>query len=180
MNKLSIRALEKTDIDLLEQISIDTFVATYSRFNTPENMQSHIEQHFSKTQLLFELEMVGNFFFGLFEESELGAYVKLRTSENPRELEGKKHIELERIYVSEKYQGMGFGYRIMQYCIDFASAKGYEVLWLGVWNQNEKAQQFYKKCGFDIFGEHVFMLGADRQTDWLMKKELVSGRQCQR
>jgi len=33
--------------------------------------------------------------------------------------------------------------------------------------------QFYRKWGFEKFSSHVFMLGGDAQTDWLMKKELL-------
>lgn len=159
-------------MDVLQKISIDTFVDTYSKYNTEENMQKHVLEHFNKKQLLNEINETGNYFFGSFDDEILAGYTKLRTSENPEELEGKKHIELERIYASEKYQGMGLGYKMIQYCLEFASENNYDLLWLGVWKENEKAFQFYKKCGFEVFGEHIFMLGSDEQVDWLMKKEL--------
>jgi ribosomal protein S18 acetylase RimI-like enzyme len=41
-----------------------------------------------------------------------------------------------------------------------------------VWEHNQKAIQFYRKWGFEKFGEHFFMVGNDKQNDWLMKKEL--------
>ena len=125
-----------------------------------------------KEQLLNELNETSNYFFGVFDNNNPAGYTKLRTSENPEELAGKKHIELERIYALKKYQGMGLGYKMIGHCIEFASENNYEVLWLGVWKQNEKAFQFYKRCGFEIFGEHIFTLGSDEQIDWLMQKEL--------
>ena len=47
-----------------------------------------------------------------------------------------------------------------------------EYVWLGVWEHNHKAIKFYQDKGFVRFGEHVFVLGEDRQTDFLMKKTL--------
>jgi ribosomal protein S18 acetylase RimI-like enzyme len=46
------------------------------------------------------------------------------------------------------------------------------MIWLGVWEHNEHAISFYKKFGFEQFGDHIFMLGNDAQTDLLLKKNL--------
>jgi ribosomal protein S18 acetylase RimI-like enzyme len=45
-------------------------------------------------------------------------------------------------------------------------------VWLGVWEKNEKAIQFYKKWGFVQFDKHLFQLGDDAQTDIMMKLQL--------
>jgi ribosomal protein S18 acetylase RimI-like enzyme len=172
MDSILIRPLTEADIDMLQQISISTFVDTYARYNTEANMQLHLQQHFNRQQLLAELADKTNYFFAVFDNSIPVGYCKLRTSEEPEALNGIKHIELERIYAVKEFQGKGLGYKMIQYCLDFASVKGFELLWLGVWDQNEKAQQFYKKCGFEIFGEHSFTLGEEVQVDWLMKKVL--------
>jgi ribosomal protein S18 acetylase RimI-like enzyme len=60
----------------------------------------------------------------------------------------------------------------MQRCIEIARQKNAQVIWLGVWENNQKAISFYTKWRFEKFSEHVFMLGNDAQTDWLMKKIL--------
>jgi ribosomal protein S18 acetylase RimI-like enzyme len=51
--------------------------------------------------------------------------------------------------------------------------KGRQVIWLGVWEGNVKAIDFYTQWGFKKFSEHIFMLGDEPQTDWLMKKSLL-------
>ena len=173
MNQVTIKPLTVADIDMLRQMSIDTFVDTYASFNTPENMALHIVAKFDKEVLLNEMNYKHNYFFAAMLNSVPAGYIKLRTAEEPEALRNRKHIELERIYVVKEFQGTGLGYKLIQYCIDFASVKGYEVLWLGVWKQNERAFNFYTKCGFEIFGEHSFILGSDEQVDWLMKKELL-------
>ncbi|RIN04412.1 GNAT family N-acetyltransferase, partial [Staphylococcus shinii] len=47
-----------------------------------------------------------------------------------------------------------------------------ENIWLGVWEKNENAIQFYKKLGFYKIDEHVFFMGDEKQIDFIMLKEL--------
>jgi hemerythrin-like domain-containing protein len=49
-------------------------------------------------------------------------------------------------------------------------------VWLGVWDKNEKAIAFYQKNGFEIVGEHPFVMGNDRQNDFIMKRELPNNQ----
>ena len=42
-------------------------------------------------------------------------------------------------------------------------------VWLGVWEENVRALNFYKKNGFIEFDKHIFKLGEDEQTDIMMK-----------
>jgi ribosomal protein S18 acetylase RimI-like enzyme len=58
---------------------------------------------------------------------------------------------------------------LLQSCIDEARRTGHRTMWLGVWERNRRAQAFYRKWGFHTVGEHIFQLGSDAQTDWLME-----------
>lgn len=48
-----------------------------------------------------------------------------------------------------------------------------DYVWLGVWEKNIRAINFYKKNGFVAFGKHIFKLGDDEQTDIMMKLNLM-------
>jgi ribosomal protein S18 acetylase RimI-like enzyme len=60
----------------------------------------------------------------------------------------------------------------MEECFEIAKEKGCDVMWLGVWEFNPRAQRFYEKHGFRVVGSHVFQLGADPQTDLLMQRKI--------
>ena len=60
----------------------------------------------------------------------------------------------------------------MDACFARAQETGRDVIWLGVWEYNPRAQRFYEKNGFQFVGRHTFLLGSDPQTDLLMQKEL--------
>jgi ribosomal protein S18 acetylase RimI-like enzyme len=48
-----------------------------------------------------------------------------------------------------------------------------QYVWLGVWEENKRALQFYRKNGFVEFDKHIFKLGEEEQTDFMMKLELT-------
>lgn len=165
-----IRPATTADVQLLQQLSITTFTDTYAIYNTAENMQLFIDTHYNTGQLLKELADTNMQYYLAFVGDEPAGYIKLRTTENPPELAGKKHIEVERIYVLPALKGGGIGRQMIEHTLNTAKEQGYDTIWLGVWEQNTKAQAFYTKMGFTVFGEHLFVLGTDEQRDWLMMK----------
>lgn len=86
-------------------------------------------------------------------------------------------LEIERIYVSQDFQGAGLGRLLMTYALDFAAEKRFAYVWLGVWEKNARAIRFYERNGFRKFATHVFVMGDDAQTDWLMRKDLAAMRE---
>lgn len=55
---------------------------------------------------------------------------------------------------------------------DVARSLGARTVWLGVWEHNSRAIAFYRRNGFEEFGEHLFMPGSDEQRDVLMRKKV--------
>lgn len=53
-----------------------------------------------------------------------------------------------------------------------ARARGHDVLWLGVWDRNERAIAFYARWGFVEVGEMSFLLGSDVQRDHVLALRL--------
>lgn len=170
-----ISVLEATvkDAEVISKLSTETFVETYSWYNTPENMKEYTQKYFSVEQTKKDFSEPNTCFFTAYAEHELIGYAKLRVFEHSEELKGKRHIEIERIYVQKKHQDKKVGFAIIKKCIEFAKAKNYEIIWLGVWEQNHKALAFYTKVGFEKFGLHTFQLGNDAQKDYLMKFDLT-------
>jgi ribosomal protein S18 acetylase RimI-like enzyme len=78
-------------------------------------------------------------------------------------------MELERIYSVKEQIGKGVGAELIKASIKEARDKGFDCLWLGVWDKNERAIKFYEKWGFKKVGSHVFMLGKDVQNDLIME-----------
>lgn len=82
------------------------------------------------------------------------------------------YCELQRLYVSEDQHGRGIGSSLMNEIDDMARKQGFTGMWIGVWEENLKAQRVYKRQGFEKCGTHDFVCGEEVQTDWIMWKDL--------
>lgn len=175
MPEIIIRLATEEDAELIADLSRDTFYKTFAGVNTKENMQKFMTEQFSKEALMKEVGFEGNIFLLAFDGEAAAGYVRLRESQNPEELWEADAIEIARIYAVTNSIGKGVGKALMQKCIETAVEKKKDIIWLGVWEHNQRAIDFYINWGFEKFGTHVFMLGDDQQTDWLMKKKLTTG-----
>jgi diamine N-acetyltransferase len=165
-------ALE-ADAALLAQLSRETFYDTFAADNTAEDMELFMSTSFAVQRLMAEAGDPQHIFFIARENGEPLGYLKLSLSPNPPQLGDAAAIEIARIYAVQKAIGKGVGAALMRQALEMAAAFGKSVIWLGVWERNLKAISFYKKWGFEKFGEHPFILGADAQTDWLMKRSVA-------
>jgi ribosomal protein S18 acetylase RimI-like enzyme len=105
-------------------------------------------------------------------DADLLGYVHLVSGTTPAAVQGPSPLELKRLYVARGFHGQGVAQALMDAALEAARAKGAETLWLGVWERNSRALGFYYKYGFTRVGEHTFVLGDDRQTDWVLARSL--------
>jgi len=87
-------------------------------------------------------------------------------------LKNSNAVELHRIYILERAKGKAIGGKLLNRCFGTARAKGYETLWLGVWERNAAALKFYEKIGFTKVGELQFPYGETVGTNFVLKIEL--------
>ena len=172
MNDISIKEATTAEAGLIADLSRQTFYDSFAADNTPENMDKFMNEQFTRENLMKEVGAAGNIFLLAYIEDEVVGYTRLRETANPLLIHNGPAIEIARIYAVQKSIGKGVGSALMQQSINIARQKDARVIWLGVWEKNEKAIAFYTKWGFEKFSDHVFMLGNDAQTDWLMKKVL--------
>jgi ribosomal protein S18 acetylase RimI-like enzyme len=168
----AIRAATKEDAVLIADISRQTFYETFAADNTKADMDKFLNEQFTSTRLISEVSLQENYFFLAYDNNEVAGYLKLRENKQSKLLTEKPSIEIARIYSIKKMIGKGIGKLLMQKSIDIAKQKQKQIIWLGVWEKNQRAIDFYHKWGFEKFGEQDFLLGTDLQTDLLMKKEL--------
>lgn len=170
---IHIRPVTIDDCLELMEISRQTFFDTFATYNTEENMSSYLAENYNFEKMEEEINNPSNTFFFAVENEKAVGFVKLRTSKTPVELKDKNALEIERIYVSTSHQGKKIGALLLSFCLDLAQSKNYDWIWLAVWEHNQKAQLFYDKWGFEKFGSHLFILGSDEQTDFLMKRKVL-------
>ena len=172
MDNIKITRATLNDLAQLQKIGKQTFYETFSSGNSEENMMKYLDEGFSKVKLTTELsDENAEFYFATLNEEVIG-YLKLNFGESQTELKDEKSIEIERIYVLKEFHGKKVGQLLYDKAIEVARQTDANYVWLGVWEENPRAINFYKKNGFVEFDKHIFKLGNDEQIDIMMKLKL--------
>jgi ribosomal protein S18 acetylase RimI-like enzyme len=169
MQNITLLKAAAKNLKQLQQLSTQTFIDTYAQFNTEEDMRNYIATEFSDDKLLADINSPYAAFYFAMESNEPVGYIKVNYAPSQTDVNDGKSLELERIYVLKEHQGKKIGQFLLDAALDITAKSKLDYLWLGVWDKNTNAQQFYAKNGFSAFGTHDFMLGSDRQTDILLK-----------
>ncbi|PHR46075.1 MAG: GNAT family N-acetyltransferase [Fluviicola sp.] len=172
MGTVAIHRANREDLKDLQIVSRTTFKESFGEQNTPEDMEKYLKEKFSEQQLFLELDNPDSLFYLAKLNEEVVGYLKLNTGQAQTELKNENGLEIERIYVINKFIGKGIGKQLFNLTIDIAQQEKIQYIWLGVWEKNERALNFYHKNGFVEFDKHIFVLGDDHQTDILMKLKL--------
>jgi ribosomal protein S18 acetylase RimI-like enzyme len=170
--EINIRRIGIDDVSVLSVIARRTFYDTFTGTCTEEDMQGFLDQYYNEAQLGKELLDAETYCFFAEIDKLPVAYLQFKEDySNFPEIKKWKALELKRIYVLGEFQGKGIAQKLMNFFLDFAAEKKYEVVWLGVWEHNERAQKFYEKYEFLNSGyTHDFPIGNTPQTDiWLWK-----------
>jgi ribosomal protein S18 acetylase RimI-like enzyme len=165
-----------TDLDVLRQVSLETFKEAFEAQNDPEDFVSYLREAFSVERLRREVTTPGSLFFFLRYQEQLAGYAKINKGEAQTELQDPEALEIERIYIRKPFQGMGLGGWMLGKLVSLAMEEGKRYVWLGVWEENKEAVRFYERHGFVTFGKHPYYIGSDRQMDWMMRLDLTTGK----
>lgn len=168
---IQIFTADNSHAGLLSELGKETFYEWFTEGNNPDDVREYAEQAFSLDQINNELEEPGTVFMLAQEDDQVAGYMKLRLSDEVS-FPGKRCLELHRLYITRDFIRKKVGSIFMKHAIGYATTNGFDILWLGVWEKNERALAFYKKWGFEQFSAHTFMLGTDAQTDLMMKLEV--------
>lgn len=169
MEAVEIKKITVAEIEKLQKIGSQTFLETFAEVNSQENMKQYLEEKFSINKLTSELSNPNSEFYFAIRNNEPLGYLKVNFAEAQTELKDKNGLEIERIYVLKEFHGSKIGQLLYNQALQIAKKHNLNYLWLGVWEENHRALNFYTKNGFVEFDKHIFKLGNDEQTDLLMK-----------
>lgn len=80
-------------------------------------------------------------------------------------------VELSKMYVLAEFHG-GPAAELMRRAIDWATSQDAPAIRLGVNLNNQRAQRFYRKWGFEVTGTRSFQIGESLQSDFIMERPL--------
>ena len=175
MDELSIRQATADDAKLLTDLAYTTFWDAFAHHpkNAPDDLNHYMRQAFNLEQITAELADKKSIFLIAEMDGEAAGYAKIILDNIEPGITAARPIELNRLYSHQRFLGQGVGQSLMDACFARAKQEDRDVMWLGVWEYNPRAQRFYERNGFAVVGSHTFVLGSDPQTDLLMQKEIA-------
>jgi ribosomal protein S18 acetylase RimI-like enzyme len=171
MQATIIRVRSEQAADLSE-LSSQTFYDTFTGTCTEEDMTLFLQEYFNPERTQRELSNPeGYYYFAMIDNKPVGYICFMENYDSFPLMKQWKALELNRLYVLKEYHGKGIAQQLMDFMLNYATEKAYEVVWLGVWEHNIRAQKFYRKYGFEDSGHsHAFPIGNTPQTDnWYWK-----------
>jgi len=170
---VDIRRANPADAEALSDFAKRSFIDAYGSSNTPAHVEAYVASAFDLDSIRSELDTDDVVYLLGRQADRLVAYVKLLTNQPIDELPMAAPMQLERIYVDSGSQGGGRGAIMLGAALDVARETGSGALWLSAWEENVRAQAFYRRHGFEVVGQTHFMLGPERQEDVIMARRLT-------
>jgi ribosomal protein S18 acetylase RimI-like enzyme len=94
---------------------------------------------------------------GISDDADVAKAVPLRPA-----------VEISKMYTLPDVHGAGVSAALMAESLHRSEQLGAACVWLGVNQENQRAQRFYAKFGFLIGGTKTFRLGESVESDYVM------------
>jgi ribosomal protein S18 acetylase RimI-like enzyme len=170
---ITTRRAAPGDAALLAELGATTFTETFAAANDPADFAAYMAEAFGESIQRAELEDSDVTVILAERAGEAVGYVLLREGPAPSLVRGFDVLEIVRLYARQSAIGTGVGSVLMQRCIHEAATRGKEALWLGVWEKNVRAIEFYRRHEFFEAGTQPFLLGTDLQSDLVMVRRIA-------
>lgn len=163
-----------THLDELLTLAKQTFIDAFEKVSDPDNFKLYVAQTFTPSVLAEELAHPESIFFIIRNaENENVGYIKMRWDRGKEFFPHDESVELQRIYVLEKYWHKGYGKALMEYAEHYASKRDHiKWIYLVVWFKNESAIKFYENRYWKQCGTKDFQFGNEIHHDVVMRKNI--------
>jgi len=173
--QIVIRPASEVDVPAIAHLGSTTFASTFGYSMPNTDLQAYLSETYNHDAVQSDLS---NPLVTIFiasdssQPSSVMGFVQMNEGKVEDCVKGAKPMKLQRLYVDETYHGSGVGGALFRFVENWAKEKGFETLWLGVWEENLKAQKVYERFGFSKVGAQDFIMGTCVQTDWILIKNL--------
>jgi GNAT superfamily N-acetyltransferase len=138
-----VRPARPDEADALAQLAAVTLRAAFARDIPAIHLEPYLASSFTPANAAAELSDPHVRLLVAEDAGEVGGYAKLQLG--PAPVPAARPIELVRMYLLPAWYGRGAGNELMTRSLGEAHALACDVLWLKVWDRNERARRFYAR-----------------------------------
>jgi len=178
VSTLHVSRATDTDVTDLADVAARTFPLACPPSATTENIAAFIAENLSAQKFAGYLADADRaVFLARAGDDPVGYAMTIRgLPDDPdvrRAVTVLPTVELSKIYVLPSSHGGAASAALMAAALDHARVTGAASMWLGVNQENQRAQRFYTKQGFTVTGTKSFRLGAGVEHDYVLTRTLA-------
>ena len=175
MKEATIRRATSDDAPALAELGATTFIEAFGQLYSPEDLQAFLEESHS---LAAYAKVLANPDYALWVAEKDGraiGYAQAGPCGLPHDDVRPGDGELKRLYLLRGEQNGGVGRALFEQALAWLERDGPRTLWISVWSENYGAQRFYGRHGFEFAGEYAFIVGEQRDREFMYRRDPRNG-----
>lgn len=174
---LSVRRTGPADAETVAGVAAATFALACPPSITPERIAAFIAEQLSPARFAEYVAAADRLVLLAEDDGRAVGYAML-IAEPPQDedvraaIRHRPTVELSKIYVLPEAHGGAVSSLLLAEGLHWAEERGAAGVWLGVNQQNLRAQRFYGKSGFTVVGAKRFRVGDRYEDDFVMERAL--------
>ena len=174
---VQVAVVDAADVEELADVAARTFPLACPPSVRPDDIVAFIDENLSQHRFTEYLADPNRVLLTAREDGRMVGYVMLvrgviDDDDVQRAVTLRPAVELSKMYVLPDSHGTGVSAALMAAALERAVELDAKCVWLGVNQENQRAQRFYAKHGFSISGTKTFRLGAGIENDYVMVRPL--------
>jgi diamine N-acetyltransferase len=165
-----LRRARAADAAALSELGTATFVETFGRLYSPDDLAAFLAAHHSVAACAATLADPRYAAWLLEDGSGLLGYALAGPCGLPHPEVRAGDGELKRLYLRSSAQNGGGGAALFDAALAWLERDGPRPLWISVWSENHGAQRFYARRGFVKAGEYEFVVGRQRDHEFIFRR----------
>jgi ribosomal protein S18 acetylase RimI-like enzyme len=167
----------EADLPELADVAARTFPLACPPSTTPENVAAFIAENLTEDRFRQYVADHDRVVLTARDGDRMSGYVMMIRGvvDDPdvqRAVPLRPAVELSKMYVLPDGHGAGVSAALMEGALAAALDTDAACVWLGVNQENQRAQRFYAKHGFSVAGTKTFRLGDGVENDYVMVHQL--------
>jgi ribosomal protein S18 acetylase RimI-like enzyme len=165
-----IRRATPDDASALAELGAATFIEAFGQLYSPEDLQAFLQDSHSVAAYARALANPDYALWVAERDGRAIGYAQAGPCGLPHADATPADGELKRLYLLKSAQNGGVGAALFDQALAWLERDGPRTLWISVWSENYGAQRFYGRYGFEFAGEYAFIVGAQRDREFMYRR----------
>ena len=169
---VTLRNAEPADALCLGVLGTQVFLDTYATAGIRPVIAREVQAAFSTDAMQTLIANAGQQVRVAEFDGHLVGFTALRWRAAQPLLDGHDLAELDKLYVQERFTGLGIGGLLLRDAEALAAGSGATLLWLTPWVGNLRALHFYRDHGYHDHGMTLYHIEGEAHENRVLAKDL--------